>query len=443
MSVGQHTMLRPASALRGTLRVPSDKSIAHRALLGGALATGESHVRLREPGDDVRSTLGALRALGVDAHATDTDARLDVVIAGLGDGHAIGRLGSGTADCGNSGTSMRLLCGALAAGGGVATLVGDASLSGRPMDRIAAPLRVMDAEVHTTNGHAPLVITGRRPLRSVEHRLSVPSAQLLGAISIAALAAEGTTRVLVPGPTRDHTERMLAAMGASISRTTAHAGTLTTIDGPSPIDSIDIEVPGDFSSAAAWIVAGALHRDADIRIEGVGLNPTRVALIEVLRRMGADIAVERESTNGGEPVGDVVVRSSGTLSSTTIDPDEVPALIDELPLICVAMAAADGTSEVRGAHELRVKESDRIATMTAALSAAGAKVEELPDGWRIARGKASVAVVETRADHRIAMSMAVAAWAGVASAVTLDDAACVAVSYPSFWNHAREIGALG
>ena len=237
----------------------------------------------------MRSTLGALRSLGVEATATDADDGLEVTVVGLGDGHSIGRLGSGTADCGNSGTSMRLLTGALVSGAGVATLVGDESLSRRPMDRVAAPLREMDAEVHTTDGHAPLVVTGRRQLRSVEHRLAVPSAQVLAAISTAALAAEGTTRVLVPGLTRDHTERLLRAMGGSISRTTAHAGTLTTIDGPSSLNSIDIEVAGDFSSAAAWIVAAALHGDADIRVEAVGLNPTRTALIDVLRRMGATL----------------------------------------------------------------------------------------------------------------------------------------------------------
>ena len=178
-------------------------------------------------------------------------------------------------------------------------------------------------------------------------------------------------------------------MGASISRTTAHAGTLTTIDGPSSLNSIDIEVAGDFSSAAAWIVAAALHGDADIRVEAVGLNPTRTALIDVLRRMGANIEVGNESIDAGEPVGDVLVRSAGRLSPTSIDAHEVPALIDELPLVCVAMAAADGTSEVRGAHELRIKESDRISAMTAALTAAGANVEELPDGWRITRGHPS------------------------------------------------------
>src|SRR3954469_17131950 len=301
MTLAEGTLLRPAPSLHGTIRVPSDKSIAHRALICAALATGDSRVRLREPGADVRSTLGALLSLGVDARATDTDDGLDVDVLGLGDGRSLGRLGSGTADCGNSGTSMRLLAGALAGAKGVATLVGDESLGRRPMDRVAAPLRAMDAEVHTTDGHAPLVVTGRRPLRSIEHSLPVASAQVLGAISIAALTAEGTTRVLVPGQTRDHTERMLAAMGASISRSIAHAGTLTTIDGPSRLDSIDIEVPGDFSSAAAWIVAAAIHRDAELRVEGVGLNPTRKALIDILSRMGADIQLDNESINAGEP----------------------------------------------------------------------------------------------------------------------------------------------
>jgi len=328
-----------------------------------------------------------------------------------------------------------LLAGLLSAREGVVRLSGDASLSRRPMERVAAPLRLMGADIETTDGHAPLTIRGRRPLLAIDYELPVASAQVVAAICIAALSAEGTTTVTVPGPTRDHTERMLAAMAADISR----SGNVTTVVGPARLRPISITVPGDFSSAAAWIVAATLHPDADITLSGVGLNPTRTALIDVLREMGADITV-RETTHSAEPAGDIVVRSA-RLHSTSADADQVPAMIDELPLLAVAMAAANGTSEVRGAAELRVKESDRIETMAAALASAGAQIDELPDGWRISRGTPRDAAVTSHGDHRVAMAMAVAAWTGVAQSVDLDDAACVAISYPSFWRDAASLGA--
>jgi 3-phosphoshikimate 1-carboxyvinyltransferase len=397
--------LRAPPRLRGTIELPSDKSIAHRAHIFSALAAGESQITVREPGQDVLSTRSALTELS-----------------------------SGTADCGNSGTTMRLIAGLLASREGVVRLTGDASLSRRPMERVAAPLRLMGADVETTDGHAPLTIRGKRPLRAIAHELPVASAQVLAAICIAALAADGTTRVIVPGPTRDHTERMLGAMGADIRR----EGAITTVAGPTALRPLSISVPGDFSSAAAWLVAATVHPDALVTLESVGLNPTRTALVDILREMGADIAVTQTSDEGGEPAGDIVVRSA-KLHQTSVGADQVPALIDELPLLAVAMAAADGTSEVRGAGELRVKESDRIATIAAALVAAGAKVEELPDGWRIRRGRPHEAQIETRGDHRIAIASAVAAWAGVAKSVTIDDPACVAVSYPTFWADAEAV----
>src|SRR4051794_7412467 len=441
MSLAQRTLLGPSPSLRGTIRVPSDKSIAHRALICAALATGESHVILREPGEDVRSTLGALRSLGVEASATESADGLEVTIGGLGDGNSIGRVGAGTADCGNSGTSMRLLAGVLASGAGVATLVGDESLGRRPMARVADPLRAMGAQIELSNGHAPMVVRGRR-LRAVEHDLTIASAQVLGAISLAALAAPGRTIVRVPGLVRDHTERMLAALGARITRTMDGTTTVTTIDGPSTLEPLTLSVQGDFSSAAAWLVAAAIHPDAEIRIDGVGLNPSRTALVDVLTAMGARITVEGADDVVGEPIGAISVRGGATLRPISLGRDDVAPVIDELPLIAVAMAAADGTSEVRGAQELRVKESDRISAMTAALTNAGAHVEELPDGWRISRGRPAFANVRTHADHRVAMAMAIAAWTGVASAADLDDPQCVAISYPSFWDHARQIGAL-
>ncbi len=435
--------LVPAAALRGTIELPSDKSIAHRALICGALAAGESRIRLRNPGADVLSTIGALRSLGTDVEVVADGEAFAVRIVGRGDAQAIARLGPGTADCGNSGTSMRLLTGALASGAGVATLVGDESLSHRPMARVAEPLRAMGAEIVLTEGRAPMTINGSRPLRATNHELSVASAQVVAAICFAALAADGTTTVSVPGVVRDHTERMLGALGADIERVVDGDGrTTTTIHGPRGLRSFALNVPGDFSSAAAWLVATSLHRDSDLTLVDIGLNPTRTALVNVLREMGTDITTRVTADNVGEPVGEIVVRGGQQLRAISLGADDVAPLIDELPLLAVAMAAANGTSEVRGAGELRVKESDRIAAIGAALRAAGANFEELEDGWRISRGTPREANVVTHGDHRIAMAMAVAAWTGVATSVELDAPECVAVSYPTFWIDARRVGAL-
>ena len=399
-------VLTPAPRLRGAIALPSDKSIAHRALIIAELAGGESSIRLREPGEDIHSMMAALRELD-----------------------------SGEVDCGNSGTTMRLLAGVAASREGVLRLTGDESLSRRPMERIAEPLRRMGAEVETSDGHAPVTIRGRSPLRAVDHVLPVASAQVLGAICFAALAAEGTTTVTVPGSTRDHTERLLASAGVAIRR----EGNATLVDGPARPRPLDLTVPGDFSSAAAWIVAATVHPNADLTLADVGLNPSRMALIDVLHEMGANISARMTGDEAGEPVGDITVRSA-RLRSLSLDPALVPALIDELPLLAVAMAGAEGTSEVRGAAELRVKESDRIATVGAALHAVGAEVDELPDGWRIRRGNTRSARVTTAGDHRVAMAMAVAAWVGLAESVTLDDPGCVAISYPSFWRDAATLG---
>jgi len=435
--------LRPQTQLGGEILLPADKSVAHRALILNALAAGEATVSLHLPGQDVRSTVAALNALGVPIETTAAGGSLQVSLRGLGDERGIGRLGPGTADCGNSGTTMRLLAGATASGRGQTVLTGDGSLRGRPMERVAGPLRAMGASVQTTDGRAPLAIDGRRPLRAAEHRLAVASAQVLGAICLAALAADGRTVIRVPGSTRDHSERMLRGLGARVERHAAGGGaTITTIDGPAVLRAQSLSVPGDFSSAAAWLVAASIHPDAEVRLRGVSINPTRTELLDVLREMGAEVEVEASADEAGEPTGTLLARSAGRLRGVSIGPERVSALIDELPLLAVAMAAGDGTSEVRGAAELRVKESDRIAAMSAALSAAGAQVEELPDGWRISRGRPREAHITTHGDHRVAMAMAVAAWSGVATGVTLDDPNCVAVSYPSFWDDAEALGAV-
>jgi 3-phosphoshikimate 1-carboxyvinyltransferase len=413
----------PAARLRGTLELPGDKSIAHRALIIGAISGGPSTVAVRSPGQDVMATVACLRELGVSvANSADGELRR-FTLTGRPSRDA-------TLDCGNSGTTMRLLAGALAGLPLRVVLDGDESLRARPMERVAALLRSTGAEVTTTDGHAPMTVAGRQRLAAVTHRLPVASAQLVGAASLAALAAAGETRIEAAGPTRDHTERMLASAGVAIHR----SGTVITIEGPARPRPLSVIVPGDVSSAAPWLVAAAIHPDADITLTGVGLNPTRMALVDLLRRMGVDIESTMSASSGPEPIGDLRVRGGRPLSALTIGGAEVAGLIDELPLLGVLMAATDGTSELRDAGELRVKESDRIAAMVAGLAAIGAEVEELPDGWRVTRGTSLPARIATQGDHRIAIAFAVAAVAGVASSVELDDPDCVGVSYPTFWS---------
>lgn len=434
--VGSDGEVAPARTLAGALHLPSDKSISHRALIFSAMAAGEASVTIRHPGADVLSTLGVLEVLGAVRtveHSADGEVR--VAIRGGGQADAAGLPGAGgeALDCGNSGTTMRLMVGALAGRPASAILSGDASLSRRPMERVATPMRAMGAEVATIDGHAPVAVTGTRPLRALEHVLPVASAQVLGSIVLGALAAEGTTTITVPGPTRDHTERMLGWLGAPVRRD----GLVTTVHGRAGFAARDIRVPGDISAAAAWLVAGALHPGAELRLEGVGLNPSRLAIVDVLREMGADIEVslDPDPDAGPEPVGRISVRGGQPLRAISIRGARVADLIDELPLLGVAMAGADGQSELRDAGELRVKESDRIALVAAGLAAIGADVEELPDGWHIRRGSPRGTSIQTGGDHRIAMAFAIAALAGVAGPVTIDEPDCVAVSYPGFWDH--------
>ncbi len=373
------------------------------------------------------------RLEAVDSIRRDGDETVRVIIQGGGTIDAACLPGSGgeTLDCGNAGTAMRLLIGALASRPGMATLVGDASLSSRPMERVAAPLRSMGADIATQDGHAPVVVHGHRPLQARRHELSVASAQVIGCLTLAGLAANGETIVATPGPTRDHTERMLAWLGAPVRR----EGPVTSIHGPAGFAARDIVVPGDISAAAAWLVAGALHPDAHVTLEEVGLNPSRTGIIDVLRDMGADIRVTSDGPSKGspEPVGTVTVIGGRPLHAIELGGDRVADVIDELPLIAVAMAAAEGRSTLRDATELRVKESDRIQLVVENLVAIGARAEERPDGWVVSRGHPRDAAIRTAADHRIAMAFAIAAVSGVAGTLTIDDPACAAVSYPTFW----------
>jgi 3-phosphoshikimate 1-carboxyvinyltransferase len=418
------SQIHPAARLRGRLTLPADKSIAHRALIVGALSGGPTTVRLRSPGLDVLSTVRCLRDLGVEI-AEDAGR---YTISGRPSRDAM-------LDCGNSGTTMRLLAGAVAGLPLRVTLDGDDSLRARPMDRVASLLRAAGAEATTTDGHAPVTVVGRERLAPAAHVLPVASAQLLGAAVLAGLGAEGQTTIESPGPTRDHTERMLQWTAVDIHR----EGMVTIVTGPARPDPFELEVAGDPSAASAWLVAGAVHPDAEIMLTGVGINPTRLALVRVLKRMGAEIEVRATDEAGPELVGDITVRGGGTLRAVAVEDHEVAELIDELPLVAIAMASCDGESEVTGAAELRVKESDRISAVVAGLEAIGARVTELPDGWRVRRGTPKAARIATHGDHRIAIAFAVAATVGLATSVELDDPGCTSVSYPDFWDHLAEV----
>ncbi|MGD9696891.1 MAG: 3-phosphoshikimate 1-carboxyvinyltransferase [Thermoleophilia bacterium] len=422
----------PVAALRGTLRVPPDKSLTHRALLLGAVS--DRRVRIGRPleSEDTAATLGAVEASGI--WATGRLGR-EVVIEGRG---LRGLRPRPSIDCANAGTLIRLFCGLLVGQrASHVVLDGDDSLRGRPMGRIAAPLRAMGAAIFTApGGTPPVVVNGGQRLRGVEHRLEIASAQVKSCILLAGLYAEGETWVVEPAPSRDHTERMLEAAGVPLLREGGAVG----VRGPVEHLALpDIDVPGDFSSAAPHLVAGALLGDPEVRLEGVNLNPGRTGLVAVMRRMGVAVAEERGPAVAGEPAGTLVVRRADGLRATEVAPEEVPSLIDELPLVGLLGAMAAGTTVVRGAAELRVKESDRIATVVAALRAVGVRAEELPDGFEVHGGGIGGGTVASAGDHRLAMLGAVA---GLVSreGVGVEGFDAVTVSYPGF---AADIAALG
>ncbi|MDP2314333.1 MAG: 3-phosphoshikimate 1-carboxyvinyltransferase [Pseudomonadota bacterium] len=403
--------VRPAPhPLRGRLRVPGDKSISHRAVLFGALARGTTRITGLLEGEDVLATLAAVRALGCDAsptHVTGAPWR-DV----------------GVLDCGNSGTTARLLLGALAPRAG-ATLDGDASLRRRPMRRVLDPLTGMGAAFAAAPGGATLPIrVEKRRLSGVTVNATVASAQVKSAVLLAGLGAEGETTYVEPVATRDHTERLLAAMGAPLRR---EGQGIVISEGP--LEALAITVPGDISSAAFWMVAAAIVPGSDLVIEGVGLNPTRTGILDVLTRMGVVIDIEPEA--GPEPFGTVRVRGGG-LRGTRIDGALIPRLIDEIPVLAVAAAFAEGETTFADAAELRVKESDRVATTVAGLRALGIDADGRPDGL-VVRGTPNAtptgASIESAGDHRIAMAFAIA---GLRLGADVRDTACIATSYPSF-----------
>ena len=414
--------IAPARRVQGRLSVPGDKSISHRYALLAALAEGTSYVQNYAPGADCQSSLACVRALGTDVQTT-SEGR----VALLGRGIAGWRSPTGPLDAGNSGTTMRLLAGLLAGQSFSATMIGDTSLSRRPMRRVIEPLTRMGARIDAVDGHAPVTVHGG-PLRAIDHVSTVPSAQVKGAVLLAGLLAEGTTRVTEPTQTRDHTERALPAFGLVVG---VDDLTVSVVSGQRAAPQ-SLTVPGDFSSAAFWMVAAAALPGSRIEIEDVGLNPTRTGLLDILKRFGAHVEVHGTSSSGGEPRGTIIVEADRT-NHIEIAPDEVPGLIDELPAIA-ALAACGGEVSVRGAAELRVKESDRITALVAGFRALGIDADEREDGFVIqGAGAPAGGVADAQGDHRMAMAFAIAAL-GARGESRIAGADAVVISYPGFFD---------
>jgi 3-phosphoshikimate 1-carboxyvinyltransferase len=420
-------------SLQGCIRVPGDKSISHRALMLGAIAEGETQIQGLLLGEDPRSTAACFRALGAEISELNTEL---VKVQGIGLGNFQEPID--VLDAGNSGTTMRLMLGLLASHPGLFyTVTGDSSLRSRPMSRVVKPLQQMGAQIWGRKGNtlAPLAIQGQA-LQAIHYHSPIASAQVKSCILLAGLNTEGKTIVTEPALSRDHSERMLRAYGAELS---IDADTNSvTITGGAKLYGQTVIVPGDISSAAFWLVAGAIVPGSDLVVENVGVNPTRTGILEALAMMGANIQLENQREVAGEPVADIRVRSGG-LKSCTIAGDIIPRLIDEIPILAVAAAFAQGTTIIRDAQELRVKESDRITVMAQQLNKMGAKITELPDGMEIIGGTPLVGTeVDSYTDHRIAMSLAIAAL-NATGTTTIHRAEAAAISYPNFTNTLREI----
>jgi 3-phosphoshikimate 1-carboxyvinyltransferase len=420
--------IRPAARLRGEVAVPGDKSISHRALIFNAIARGRARVDGFLASEDTESTIDCLRTLGANI-----EQQPDGSVIVEGNGRAALSEAFDVLDCGNSGTTMRLLAGLVAGLPGLAVLTGDETLRRRPMDRIVGPLNELGARVtaRAEGTLPPIVIHGGNIAGG--QRLSPPmaSAQVKSAILLAGLAADGPTTVVESASSRDHTERLLAAMGATFEI----EGTAVTITPPEgDLIAVDVRVPGDISTAAAWIVAATVHPDAELLLTGVGINPTRSGILDVLRAMGADIELTEQRTVGGEPVADLVVRSAPLHGIEIGGADLIPRMIDELPLAALAGALAAGETVIRDAEELRVKESNRVATTAATLRAFGVDIEERDDGFRVTGGATlRSASVDSAGDHRLAILGAIAGLLA-AGETRVSGAGVVVVSYPAFWS---------
>ena len=410
------------TGLKGSIKIPGDKSISHRAVMFGSLAKGDTTITGFLRGDDCMSTIACFKKLGIDIEVTE-----DKVIV-----HGKGLKGlsapTETLDVGNSGTTIRLISGILSAQDFDSTLNGDASIQKRPMKRVINPLSLMGADIESTNeGYAPLTVHGKK-LKAIEYTMPVASAQVKSAILLASLFAEGTTVINEPIASRDHTEIMLNYFGADIKN---NNGIITS----TPVEELygnDLEVPGDISSAAFFMVAGLVVPDSHIIIENVGINPTRTGIIDALRAMGGYVEILNERKSGGELVGDIEVKTS-KLKATTLEGSIIPRMIDEIPVFAVAALCAEGTTVVKDATELKVKESNRIATMSEELGKMGVEIEETDDGMIIkGNQKLNGAVVYSHLDHRVAMSCAIAALIAEGD-TTITDADCVGISFPNFY----------
>ena len=421
-------MVQPAPRVRGRVRPPGDKSISHRYALFAAMADGPSTIRGYSTGADCASTLHCLRGLGVAIDEVGRDPRSGVQITVTGRGPRGFVAPRATLDAGNSGSTIRMLAGILAAHPFTTTITGDASLQRRPMRRIIVPLERMGARITATDGRPPLAVAGAERLTAIEFQPEVPSAQVKSAVLLAGLHADGTTRVIEPMQTRDHTERGLVMFGGAVTR----EGEAIQVTGGQRLRGSEVQVPGDISSAAFWLVAGAALPGSEVIVEQVGLNPTRTGIIDILRRCGAEIHVDAGDPTAGEPMGTIVIRHRG-LGATEITPAEVPGVIDELPVLA-ALATHGGELRVSGAEELRVKESDRISALADGFRRMGAEIDEAPDGFHV-RGRQRLrgGEVDAHNDHRLAMAFAIAAL-GATGPTTIHDAGAAAVSYPEFFS---------
>lgn len=421
-------IINPSKGLNGRIKIPGDKSISHRSVMFGSLAKGDTHIKGFLTGDDCMSTIGCFRAMGIDIEVDGEN----VVVHGKGI-NGLSKPDS-TLDVGNSGTTIRLISGILAAQKFDTVLNGDASIQKRPMNRVIKPLSQMGADIESTNdGYAPLTIHGKK-LKAIEYTMPVASAQVKSSILLASLFAEGTTVINEPVASRNHTEIMLNHFGADIKN---NNGVITS----TPVDELyakDLEVPGDISSAAFFMVAALIVPNSHIIIENVGINPTRTGIIDALQAMGGDINIINRRESGGEAVADIEVKTS-KLSATTLSGDIIPRMIDEIPVFAVAALSAEGTTYVKDAQELKVKESNRIATMSEELGKMGVHITETDDGMIIeGNQRLKGATVYSHLDHRVAMSCAVAGLVADGSTV-ITDGDCVGISFPNFYELLNEL----
>ncbi|PIE11869.1 MAG: 3-phosphoshikimate 1-carboxyvinyltransferase [Rhodobacterales bacterium] len=428
---------RASGPLSGRAEVPGDKSISHRALILGAMCVGETRITGLLEGEDVLATAEAMRTFGADVERlADGEWRVHGVgVGGFAEpDHVI--------DCGNSGTGVRLIMGAMATCPISATFTGDASLNGRPMARVTDPLALFGTQaVGRAGGRLPMTIVGAHDPVPVRYEVPVPSAQVKSAVLLAGLNAPGDTVVIEKEATRDHTERMLAGFGATIRTEVTDEGRVITLTGQPELEPQEIAVPRDPSSAAFPVCAALIVPGSDVLVPGIGLNPTRAGLYETLREMGADLTYENPRTEGGEPVADLRARYSPDMKGITVPPERAASMIDEYPVLSVVAAFADGTTHMPGVAELRVKESDRIDAMAQGLRAAGVSVDEGPDWWAVTGGGAKGGcTVESRLDHRIAMSFLILGMASDAP-VSVDDGGPIATSFPIFESLMAGLGA--